>query len=79
MRIKALKTIVYHSQIIAIGSETEMSEEAAKAFGEEYVEILESVEPEKAEAPETKEPENQEEGTESVEPEKTERKKNKKK
>lgn len=79
MRIKALKTIVYHSQIFGIGSETEMPEDAVKAFGEEYVEVLGGAEPDKAGPAETKEPENQEQGTESAEPDKAERKKSKKK
>ena len=60
MKIKVLKTIVYHGEVYKIGSETELSEEAVKAFGGEYVEVLDSPKPETAEAPEAKEPEKEE-------------------
>ncbi len=43
MRIKALKTIIHHGDVTAIGSVTEMDADAVKAFGPEYVEVLEGV------------------------------------
>lgn len=50
MRIKALKTIINHGDAIAIGSVAEMDADTVKAFGPEYVEVLEE---EKAETTET--------------------------
>lgn len=50
MRIKALKTIITNGDVIAIGSVAEMDENTVKAFGPEYVEVLEKA---KAETTET--------------------------
>jgi len=53
MQIKALKTIINHGDVIAIGSVAGMDADTAKAFGPEYVEVLGET---KAETTETQKP-----------------------